>query len=294
MASLKHNFEYILTRTGFVFAGLLSASSADSFASGLGTLGYRILSSRRRVAADNLRRAFGDEISDNEIELIVRKVFQNVTRTFIETARFGKLKPEGACKIVIGGAGAEYLRQAHEYGKGALILTAHFGNWELLGAWVAAMGYHIDHLVGIQHNQKVHELWNDCRRSMGAGIIEVNRSTLRDVFKSLKANHFVGYAADQHAPAQNLVTEFFGRKAAVATGPARFAVKTGCMVLPMMLRRESYDRHTIIAREPILPPNSGDEEADVMSIVETYLKFWEDIIRKYPDQWMWTHKRWKI
>ncbi|UCE24289.1 MAG: lysophospholipid acyltransferase family protein [Candidatus Zixiibacteriota bacterium] len=293
MASLKHNLEYILTRSAFAFAGLLTPRAADRFAAALGNLGYRLLTSRRRVAEDNLRRAEGINLSEAEIGPIVRKVFQNVTRTFIETARFGKLKPEGVRRIVFG-EGEKYLRQALEYGKGALLLTAHFGNWELLGAWAAASGYKIDHLVGIQHNEKVHDLWNDCRRSMGAGIIEVSRSTLREVFEALKANHVIGYAADQHAPAQNLILDFFGRKAAVASGPARFAVKTGCAVLPMMLRRERFDRHVLIAAEPVFPPNTGNEKEDVLTVAKSYLKFWEDVIRQYPDQWMWTHRRWKV
>lgn len=293
MASLKHNVEYAATRMSFALARSLSPSLADRLASALGNIGYRLIASRRRVAEDNLRMALGSELTDEKIDVIVKQTFKNVTRTFLETARFPCLKTEGALKIVVG-SGEEYLKQAHDRGKGSLLLTAHFGNWELLGAWVSALGYRIDHLVGVQHNPLIHRLWNDCRRSMGAGIIEVSRSTLRDVFQSLQANHFVGYAADQHAPAQNLVLDFFGRKAAVASGPARFAVKTGCAIVPMMLRRDRYDRHVIIAREPIYSPNTGNENDDVLVIVRTYLKFWEDVIRQYPEQWMWTHRRWKI
>jgi len=290
---LKHNIEYLATVAGISVACSLSARMADRLASALGSAAFRLVKSRRRVAEDNLRQALGDGLTSADMNRIVQGAFVSLSRTLIETVRFSRLKPEGARRIVVG-PGQEYLRQAHEHGKGGLILTAHFGNWELLGGWISAVGYPIDHLVGIQHNPKVHELFNDCRRAMGAGIIEVSRSTLRDVFTALKANRFIGYAADQHAPAQNLVMDFFGRKAAVATGPARFAVKTGCVILPMMLRRERYDRHVLIAREPIFPPNSGNEEEDVLTIIKTYLKFWENVIREYPEQWLWTHRRWKI
>jgi len=293
MATLKHSVEYLAARAGITLACSLSAGAADRLGATLGKIGYRLVKSRRRVAEDNLRQALGSDLTDADIDPIVREVFQNVARSLIETVRFSRLKPEGARQIVTG-PGKEYLEMARRHGKGGLILTAHFGNWELLGAWVSAVGYPIDHLVGIQHNPRVHELFNDCRRAMGAGIIEVSRSTLRDVFAALKANRFIGYAADQHAPAQNLVMDFFGRKAAVASGPARFAVKTGCVVLPMMLRRERYDRHVLIAREPIFPPNSGNEEEDILTITRTYLKFWEDVIREHPEQWLWTHRRWKI
>lgn len=293
MAKLRHNVEYYLTRSGVAIANLMSDSMADSFAAAMGRLGYSLLASRRRVARDNIRQALGPSLNDNQIDSITKKVFQSVTRSFIETARFGRIGPEGVRRIV-SGDGEKYLKQAREHGKGALLLTAHFGNWELLGGWVASMGYPIDLLVGVQHNPKTHRLINDLRRKLGSGIIEANKSTLREVFKSLKANRIIGYAADQHAPAQNLILDFFGRKAAVATGPAQFAVKTGCLILPMMLRRERYDHHVLIAGEPIYPPNTGDHDADILTIAQTYLRFWEDVIGRYPDQWMWTHRRWKI
>lgn len=293
MASLKHNTEYILTKIAVVAVNLLTDKWADKFASALGRLGYILIRSRRHIALDNLRHALGYELDERQLSSIAGKVFQNIAKSLIETARFGRIGPEGVRHIVYGD-GEKYLRQARDHGKGAILLTAHFGNWELLGGWVASSGYPIDLLVGVQHNPKTHRLFNDFRRELGSGIIEVSTSTLREVFKSLKANKVIGYAADQHAPAQNLVLDFMGRKAAIATGPAQFAVRTGCVILPMMLRREAYDRHILIAAEPIFPPDSGDYQKDILTITQTYLKFWEDVIRKNPDQWMWTHRRWKI
>lgn len=293
MASLKHNLEYFAARAGLGLVGLLSARQADRFAVSIGKVAYRILESRRRVAFDNVKHALGSGFSDAEIDVIVRKVFQNVSRSFIETARFGKLKQDGLRKIVVG-AGEDYIRQAHERGKGGIILTAHFGNWEMLGAWVTSLGYDMDLVVGVQHNRKMHDLINDCRREMGSGIIEVSTSSMRQMYKALKANHFLGFAADQHAPARNLELDFFNRKAAVASGPAQLAIRTGCAILPLLLKRERFDRHVMIAGEPIYAPEGGDEQETMARITAKYLRFWEKVIREYPDQWMWTHKRWKI
>ncbi|MFQ5454484.1 MAG: lysophospholipid acyltransferase family protein, partial [Candidatus Zixiibacteriota bacterium] len=119
-------------------------------------------------------------------------------------------------------------------------------------------------------------------------------STLRDVIKALHANQFIGIVADQHDPSEKLILDFFGRKATVPRGPALFAIKTGCPILPYLLRRERYDRHVIIPCKPIYPPDNKDLEAGIREMSLTYLKFFEDTIRKYPDQWMWTHRRWKI
>ncbi|MEW6411631.1 MAG: lysophospholipid acyltransferase family protein [Candidatus Zixiibacteriota bacterium] len=293
MASLKHDLEYLAARAGFGLVSLLSARQADLFAVAIGNLAYRILASRRRVAFDNIKRALGGSLGDGDIDVIVRKVFQNVSRSFIETARFGKLKQDGLRKIVVG-AGEDYIRQAHERRKGGIILTAHFGNWEMLGAWVTTLGYDMDLVVGVQHNRKMHDLINGCRKEMGSGIIEVTTSSMRQMYKALKANHFLGFAADQHAPARNLELDFFGRKAAVASGPAQLAIRTGCAILPLLLVREQFDRHVVIAGEPIYAPEGGDEQENMVHITKRYLRFWETTISKYPDQWMWTHKRWKI
>jgi KDO2-lipid IV(A) lauroyltransferase len=87
--------------------------------------------------------------------------------------------------------------------------------------------------------------------------------------------------------------DFFGRPASIARGPALFAIRCGCPVIPLLLRRERHDRHVLIAGELIYPPKSGDEEADVRSMTARYVKFIEENIRRYPDQWLWTHNRWK-
>jgi KDO2-lipid IV(A) lauroyltransferase len=85
-----------------------------------------------------------------------------------------------------------------------------------------------------------------------------------------------------------------GKDALQARGPALFSIRTGAPICPMLLRRESFDRHVIITGNPIYPVNSGDEERDIMTMTEAYVRFYEEHIRQYPEQWMWTHRRWKL
>ncbi|MEW6051992.1 MAG: lysophospholipid acyltransferase family protein [Candidatus Zixiibacteriota bacterium] len=291
MAKLSHHVEYLATRFGIAVANLLSPRAADRLGAGLGDLAYLMLTSRQRIAMENLRRAFGDRYSEPELQQITRRVFQNIGRTLVEFARFGKIKAEGARSLVAGDlTGVE---QARAKGNGGIIVTAHFGNWELLGAWFGAMGYPMDFLVGRQHNQKVDDLLIGFRREMGVGIIPLATST-RQVFKALKANRITGLVSDQHASSGGVRLEFFGRPAATPRGPALFAIRANCPLLPYMLRRESFDRHVAMAGEPIYPPNSGDEEADIRTMTEQYTGFFENCIRQFPDQWMWTHRRWKL
>lgn len=293
MAKLKHDIEYFFTRIAVELANMLTAKAADRFAVALGTGAYHLLRSRRRIAVDNIKRALPGRFSDDEIDGIIRKVFQNIAQSMIEFARFRRLKRDGVRRIVVSN-GQDNIRKAIERGKGGLFVTAHFGNWELMGAWGATLGYEMDFLTGVQHNEKVNDLFNQFRREMDVGIIPASSSTLRSVFKALKANHIVGLVADQHSPSKEIVMDFFGRTASHVKGPALFAVRTGCVVLPYMLLRERYDRHVVIPGEPIYPPDSGDEEKDIETITAAYLKFFEEVITRYPDHWMWTHRRWKL
>lgn len=289
---MSHNIEYCFTLLGVKLAGLLPPRAADSFGIALGSLAYTFLPSRKQIAYDNLKKAMGDILSEQEIKSIVKRVFKNIGRTLVEFARFGRIKLEGTRRITISD-GLEHLRKVHDEGKGGIIVTAHFGNWELLGSWIASNGYPMDFLVGSQHNQKVDNLLNDFRREMGVGIIPL-KTSIRGVFKCLKANRFTGLVSDQHAHSGGVIVEFLGRKAATPKGPAAFAVRAGCPLMPFLIRRERYDRHVVMAGTPIYPPHSGDDEKDIVEMTIAYTKFFENGIGKYPDQWMWTHRRWKL
>lgn len=292
MAKLSHNIVYLLALTLQRLARLLSARAADSLGRGLGSMAYALLASRRRVADDNLRHAFRGKFSDDQRATLVKKVFHNIGRTSVEVARYGKLTPAGLREIVVGD-GADILERVHAEGKGGLVTTAHFGNWEYVGSWVTAMGYPMDLLVLNQHNEMFDRLLNQSRKAMGVGIVPLG-SSVKNVFKALKDNRFVGIAADQHDPSGNLIIDFLGRPASAARGPAVFSLRTGAPVLPFLLRRESFKRHVMVAGEPIYPPTAGDEEQNVRDIVERYHRFFEETVRLYPDQWLWTHRRWKV
>ncbi|MGH8016568.1 MAG: lysophospholipid acyltransferase family protein, partial [Candidatus Zixiibacteriota bacterium] len=290
VARLKHYLEYAAASSIAAIARTLRPEAADRLGAFLGTVAFNLIKSRRQVSNDNIRGTIGQNLTDVEIEEITKSVFQNIGRTLTEIVRFQNLGQSGVLKILHGDPAL--IKKIYGEGKGGIILTAHYGNWELLGGWPAALGYPIDFLVGTQHNQLVDELLNSCRRKLGAGIIPLENS-LRGIFKALKSNHFVGIAGDQHAAA-GIKLKFLGKYALHARGPALFSIRTGAPILPMMLRRENFNRHVAYSAEPIYPNQSADEESEITRITETSVRFFEDFIRKYPDQWAWTHRRWKL
>jgi Kdo2-lipid IVA lauroyltransferase/acyltransferase len=290
---ISHGLEYIafwfLVRLVQIMPGRL----ADLIAVLLGKLSYAVLTSRRRIARDNLRRAFGDSKTEAEYDTIIRKVFINISRTTIEFARQPILNKQKILGMFTEVTGREHLDEALEKGKGVIFVTGHFGSWELLGAWLSTVGYPTDFLVGRQHNRYVDNLLDGFRAALGVGRIPVGVAA-RHVLKSLKSNRIVAMISDQHSSTGGVIVQFFGRPASTPAGPATFSVKTGCPLILGILVRENYNQHRVVISPPIYPPDSGDSEKDTIWVTQQYTLRLEDIVRQYPDQWMWTHRRWKV
>ncbi|MEK7775690.1 MAG: lysophospholipid acyltransferase family protein [Candidatus Zixiibacteriota bacterium] len=291
MASLAHRCEYWIIKLAVGFAKSLSSSLADKLGIGLGRVTYYMWGRRRRIALENLRHAFGSQKSESELRDIARSVFENIGRTLVEFARFSRIGVEGAKSILVS-PGDAAIRDAFSRGKGGVFITAHYGNWELLGMYPSIHGHAVDFVVGTQHNPLVDEMFIDFRRSMGVGIIPL-KTALKGVFKALKQNHLVGLVADQHDPGKDLIIDFFGRPSSWPKGPAVFAIRSGAPIVPCLLTRERFDRHVIIAGDPIYHVG-GDEGAAIRTMTEQYVRFFEKHIRAHPEQWMWTHRRWKM
>lgn len=293
MAKLSHYAEYGLAAFFMWLLSLLPRRTGDSLARGIGSLAYSLIASRRRVARDNLRRAFGDSLTEAEIDRTARCVFQNMSRTFVELAHYRHSTMDDVRAMIVTDV-AERMRRIYDEGKGIINLTAHFGCWEMLGVWMSSLGLPSHLMQGNQHNELVDEMVTRLRSRMGVHMITADRKGTREVLQALGKGDLVGIVADQHAPANQVIVEFFGRKAAAPRGPAAFAIKAGCPVWPFLMRRERYDRHVVMAGEPIYPPPGKDTQEAIQEMTQAYMSFFEEGIRRYPDQWMWTHRRWKL
>ena len=292
MARLSHYAEYALMRGLTALAQSRSPEGADRLGVRLGRIAHRLIGSRRKIALDNLRHALGAELPEAELEQIVRRVFENIGRTMIELSRLPLITPDWL-ETAIEPHGAELLRQALDNGRGGVVVTPHFGNWELMGVYSRHWGFPVEVLVTTQHNLLVDRLLTEFRERSGVSVIRAGTS-VRRLFKALTENKLIAIAADQHATSGGLVVDFFGRPAAAPEGPALMAIRAGAPILPFCMRRDRFDRHVIMPGSVIYPPNSGDETADIRVMTEAYMRHFETSIRAYPDQWMWTHRRWKV
>ncbi len=290
---ISHGLEYAALLGLSKFVQALSPKTADKVAVKLGKFAFKWFGSRKQIAEDNLQKAFYGAKNDEEIQSILQDVFINLGRSAVEIARLPVTPSDKLLEIVRESEGIEHLQQAMSQKKGLLMVTGHFGAWEMLAAYTAALGYKTSFLVGRQHNPLNHRLINSFRKRENADIISATIEARR-VLKSLKNNNVVTLAVDQHSATGPVTVEFFGRKAAAPKGPAAFAVKTGCPSIVGVLIREKYNHHKAVFSEPIYPPHTGDKDKDISLLTQTYTTMLERQIREYPHLWMWTHRRWKI
>jgi KDO2-lipid IV(A) lauroyltransferase len=280
-----------ITAVGKHLFGRLSPRSAARIGTLIGDLGYYFDREHRTIACHNLRLAFGDALSDDEINRIVREVFRNFAQTAVEFVRIPSLDYEKAVTL-ISPENRERLDECLERGKGVILVTGHFGNWELMAAAGALAGYPISAVARPMNHSIWDKIINEIRQSSGLKIIARDRSAFA-IVKRLKRNEVIGILTDQNTRRQNIFVDFFGMKAATTSGPALLALKTGAALVPAFMLRSEHGSHRLIIEEPIEVVPTGDIEADALVLTQKYTAALEKYVRQYPSQWLWLHRRWR-
>lgn len=259
-----------------------------------GWLGYLIDHRHVRIGLRNLAVAFPERTVADRRKLL-RASYVNLGRAGAEYLRLGgffyrRLKHRVTYQ---GFERWEEIRRRYP-GRGLLVLTAHFGNFELLCAGHAMHGYQISL---VHHNQRWlagEALMSWVRERAGVEIIR-KHSAARAVLKSLRQGKIVGIPFDQNAKRSEAVfVPFFGELAATSSGPARLALISGAPVLPVFIVRQPDRRsHRIVIEEEIQVRRSGDLQADIEENTRRFVAAIEDVVRRYPQQFLWTHRRYR-
>ena len=263
---------------------------ALGFGSGLGKLGYLLAPKRNRLAYENLKLAFKKE--DKKVfTAIIRGVYSNLCMNLIELLRF-PLFNSGNISQYVDVRGAEHLNGALKKGKGVIMLTAHFGNWELASLTATLMGYHVKVLAREQKFERLNKLLNSYRQLKGGEVIPKGMA-IREIVRHLKENGIIGILSDQDGGRRGVFVDFFGRPASTPAGAVEFALRTGCLVLPGFIIRENGGKHHINIEPPLNINVYADEEEAVREGLQNFASILESYVRRYPDQWLWLHNRWK-
>ncbi|HIE53147.1 MAG TPA: lipid A biosynthesis acyltransferase [Armatimonadetes bacterium] len=267
-------------------------SPATSFwlADRLGLLIYQVIPRFHRTALNNLHMAFGDRKPPAELERIARRALQNNCRAVMEFLRLRCLSPEDLQRLVELW-GSEHLDAALAQGRGVMLVTAHYGNWELMGARIATAGYPLTVITRDQDDEALTRLVNDSRES--AGLRVIRRQEVRKALACLRRNEILGILADQNTAVGGVFVDFFGRPAATATGPVLFALRLGTPLLPCFIRRLEDNRHRVVIYPPLELVRTGDATRDIALNTARLTKVIEHQIAERPEEWLWIHRRWK-
>jgi KDO2-lipid IV(A) lauroyltransferase len=288
---LKNKLEYFFFICFSKIFGLIGLSAARKFASLLTFITFYFIPIRKSTVIENLKLAFPN-FTKKEIRRIAYGSYKSFAITLIEILYMPYLSRE-QLEEMIKCENIGLILQKKEMQKGVILLSGHFGNWEYNAASVSAqLKTSFSIVVKNQRNPFVSEWMNKMRTRWENKIVPLGVS-IRQIFKELKEKNVVAMIADQRGPAEGIRVDFFGRKAAVYTGPAVLALKTGAPILiGISVRLPDYSYYTKI--EEIRLDNLPEKEEDkIIEISQRHTTFLENVIRKHPEQWLWMHKRWK-
>jgi KDO2-lipid IV(A) lauroyltransferase len=289
---MKRWLEYAAVWIVLKTVGALPRGVSRRFAAAIAAALYAMLPKLRRTAEFNLRLAFPDWDAEQR-NAVIRGMVRNLGWMAAEFARFSKYTRENIEKVIIL-EGHDNFLNGQRRGKGVLYLTGHIGAWELSSFAHALYGFPLHYMARPLDNTRVDALVNRYRCLSGNQPIFKNESA-RTLLKILHDAGTVGILADQNTmPAEGAFVDFFGKSACTTTGIARVALHTDAAVVPGYAYWDgSIGKYKLRFEPAVELIRTGDTERDVLVNTQKFAKVLEDIIRKYPEQWVWVHARWK-
>ncbi|MGA7754847.1 MAG: lysophospholipid acyltransferase family protein [Candidatus Sulfotelmatobacter sp.] len=289
---MRRKLEYAAAWPFIKILGALPRPLARAFAIGLAQLVYLLHGRLRRVGMRNLELALPEK-NDAERKRIVRGVFTSLGRQLAELCQFPRYTLENVDDVVVYDGLENYL-QARARGKGVLFLTAHFGGWELSAFTHSLHGYWLHVVMRPMDNPYLDRMIEHYRTMHGNKTVAKD-DFVRGLLAAMKAGETVGILMDTNmTPPQGVFVDFFGIPACTASGLARIALRTDAAVVPTFTIWDEAIGKYRLRFDPVLELiRTGDQERDIVANTQMFTKLIEDYVRKYPDQWLWVHRRWK-
>jgi len=289
--TLSHRLEYLGTRIAVGALKLIGWRSASRIGGAIARFVYKPIGIRRGVVERQIAAAF-PERSASEVEMIARRSYDSLGRTSIETAVLPGSTKQEILDRVERVEGWELVDTALAGGKGLIIVTGHLGNWEFGGAYFAARGVALDVVVRGMANPIFDAYLTRTRREIGMEVIH-DRDAVRRTPRALRENRAIAFVSDHDALGlASTFVPFFGRPAKTPRGPAVFALRFNVPMVFVGVVRQPSSRYAILVR-PVDVPRTGARDADVDAIVRRYTNMLEELVREYPSQYFWQHRRWR-
>lgn len=287
---MKNYLEFIVFKFFVLLARLLPFKIVQRLGKLFGIFMFIFIPYRKKVALENLKKSFPEK-SDEEIRRILKLAYVNLGITFFEFMGFANLKIsdfDGFVKL----ENFDVVVEALKKGKGLILMSGHFGNWEL-GAIATGIkiGKPLNVIVKKQRNKFVDREINKWRCWFGNKVIPMEKA-FRESLRILSEGGIVALLADQSAPKEGLYVNFLGRPASTFTGPAIMSIRTGApIVMGFAIREGNYGYRIVFEKIDFTPSESEDE--NIIKLTQLHISMLEKYIRLYPDHWLWFHRRWK-
>ena len=289
---MRENLEYWLVVAVARALGALPRPLARLWARGLAFAVYWLFGRLRRVGETNLKLALPKLPSKTKNE-ILRRVYIHLGWQLVEFCRMTRYTPENT-RDWLRTEGLEHYQAAQARGRGVLVMTAHLGAWELSSFYHSLMGHPMGMVIRRLDNRKLDAYVNRIRCLHGNYVLSKDDFG-RGLLTAMREGGTVGILMDTNmTPPQGAFVKFFGRDACTATGLAHVARKTGAAVLPGFMVWEAAERKYVLHfGAEIAIPHTDDAQADILAGTQMCTAAIEAWIRRYPDQWLWIHRRWK-
>ena len=289
---MRQRLEFAVTWCLIHALGLPPRSVARRLGASVGALAYFCMGRLRRIGLRNLQIAFPEK-PVAEHRRILRGIYRSLGWQLAEFCQMPRYTLEQASEFIRYDGLENYL-EAKARGRGVLVLTGHIGAWELSSFYHSLAGHPMSMVIRRLDNPQVDAMVNRIRCLHGNRVLHKD-DFARGLIASMRAGETVGILMDTNmTPPQGLFVNFFGLAACTASGLARIALRTGAAVVPGFLIWHKDERRYVLHFLPALTlTNTGNAEADAQTNTQICTSALEDIIRRYPEQWLWVHRRWK-
>jgi KDO2-lipid IV(A) lauroyltransferase len=297
-ATLRHRLEYGAVR---VFAALVSAvpeGAAYFLARRMGDLLHAVDARHRRTGRANLRDHYtdthGTALTEAEVRRITRDVFRHLVSIGVEMVRLRRTVERRGISAVVDLQQTEHLRAAMERGKGAIVVSGHLGNWEIMAAAGMGLGVYPVSVYRPFDNPLIDAWVRSLRGMEGADVVE-KQGAVRGLLRALRKGRLVALLVDQNAGRHGVFAPFFGSPVSTVPTPAELALRTGAAIIPgFALRVGPGFRYRTWFEPPLeVRHDAEDKDAEVRRITAELNARLEAAIRQAPEQWLWLHRRWK-
>lgn len=284
---------YLLARMTAFLIWILPRQVMLRVGAGLGRLAYEAVGRQREKTLAHLRCALGAEKSEEEIRKIAKGVFENLALTAGDILQFSKLNREKLKSFVDFDEAEGIYRKLLEEGRGIIAITAHLGNWELLGGAIFLNGLRGSVIARRIYYEPFNRWIVGLRRSVQVFTIYRDQS-VREILKALSRNEIIGILPDQDVDSlKGIFVPFLGRPAYTPVAPVKLALMSQAPLVVSYLIRTARDRYRCEVQDVIRPRVETTREEAIRKYTTLWMKRFEETIRQYPEQWAWMHDRWK-